>query len=69
MYVSGIDEILYLNEEEFKEILSKWQKCNLEISQLQSDSNYQEEFISFKGFIKRKTGRIKQLKQNIRKEQ
>jgi hypothetical protein len=49
MYVSGIDEILYLNEFEFKEILSKWQKCNLEINQLQNDPIYQEEFLSFKG--------------------
>lgn len=51
MFLSGIDEILYINEEEFKEILTKWQKCSQDIAELQSDSQYQEEFLAYKGSL------------------
>lgn len=45
------DEILYINEEECKEILLKWQKCSQEIAELQSDPQYQEEFLAYKGSL------------------
>jgi len=45
---AGIDEIMFLNEAEFKEILEKWKKYNTEMSELLTDSNYQEELVSYK---------------------
>jgi len=48
---AGIDEIMFLNESEFKEILEKWKKCNTEMSELLTDSNYQEELVSYKSII------------------
>ena len=45
---TGIDEIMFLNEAEFKEILEKWKKSNTEMSELLTDSNYQEELVSYK---------------------
>jgi hypothetical protein len=32
MYLSGINEIKMLNEEEFKSVLGKWLKSNVEIN-------------------------------------
>ena len=48
MYLSGINEIKMLNEEEFKSVLGKWLKSNVEINQLLQDKNYQQEFLEYK---------------------
>jgi len=48
---AGIDEIMFLNEAEFKEILEKWKKYNTEMSELLTDSNYQEELVSYKSSL------------------
>jgi len=34
MFLSGIDEIKILDEQEFKSVLGKWLKSNVEINQL-----------------------------------
>jgi len=47
----GIDEIVFLNEEEFKEILDKWKKLSAEMNDLQNNSKYQEEIISYKNSL------------------
>ena len=53
MYLSGINEIKMLNEEEFKSVLGKWLKSNVEINQLLQDKNYQQEFLEYKSnFLK-----------------
>ena len=56
--ISGIDEVIFLNEGEFKEILEKWKKCNIEMSTLLSEPDYQTELIAYKSirnfyFLKR----------------
>ena len=50
---SGLDEILYLNEDEFKEILQKWKSCNEQMSKLLSDPDYQNELMAYKSNIVR----------------
>ena len=34
MFLSGIDEIKYLDEYKFKQVYRKWLKSNLEINQI-----------------------------------
>lgn len=48
---SGIDEVLFLNEIEFKEVLEKWKKYNNEMGELLNDSDYQGELVSYKSKI------------------
>jgi hypothetical protein len=49
---SGIDEVMILNENEFKETLEKWKKSNLEMSDMLNDPGYQQELISYKSIEK-----------------
>jgi len=39
---------MFLNENEFKETLEKWKKCNSEMSDLLNDPDYQSELVSYK---------------------
>lgn len=47
-YITGIDEIIFINEDEFKEIYTKWKKYNAEMNELQSNPKYQQEILSYK---------------------
>ena len=47
-YVTGIDEIIFLNESEFRDIYSKWKKYNAEMNELQNNPKYQSEILSYK---------------------
>jgi len=48
MMNSGIDEIIFLGENEFKEVLEKWKKYNNEMAELLNDADYQGELVSYK---------------------
>jgi len=47
-YVTGIDEIIFLNENDFRDIYSKWKKYNSEMNELQNNPKYQSEILSYK---------------------
>ena len=47
----GIDEVIFLNENEFKEVLDNWRKYNNEMSELLNDADYQGELVSYKSEI------------------
>ncbi len=48
---SGIDEVMFLNENEFKETLDKWKKSNTEMSDLLNEAGYQSELITYKSTL------------------
>ena len=48
---SGIDEVMFLNENEFKETLDKWKKSNTEMSDLLNEAGYQSELIAYKSTL------------------
>lgn len=48
---SGIDEVMFLNENEFKETLEKWKKSNTEMNDLLNEAGYQTELITYKSKV------------------
>ncbi len=45
---SGIDEIMLLNQTEFRDVFEKWKKYHHEMTELMNNNDYQAELISYK---------------------